>query len=174
MKGSLIVLSLLIIGLIISQGTIFAKATKTEVTGVFDFADGYDISHPEFRTWVDGDGKTHYKNLIGRGNLSLAGEGININGKQEVVINGWQDEIGGTGVGKWQGTTTVTIEGGIVVFEGHWTIPEYENFITLRATLEYQGRGPFEGLLLKGTFREIGGNTDVFEFDGYVLDTHGE
>ena len=53
MKGSIIVLSLLIIGLIISQGTVFAKATKAEVTGIVDFS---IVTNKYAQLFLDGGG----------------------------------------------------------------------------------------------------------------------
>lgn len=175
MKGSLIVLSLLIYMLISLQGTLWAKATKSPLTGWTDDLGGFSIDHPDFRTWVDGAGWTHYENLIVSGNFEYSWDGNTIEGKRKAVFSGFLDDNGN---GRWWGHETSTIidhEGQeIVVFEGHWSKPKWENDMTLYGTMQLQGRGPYEGLILQGTFHDISPEKFVFDDGSFVLDPHGE
>ena len=113
MRGSLIVFSLLIIGLIVSiTGTISAKATKTEVTGQATLTQVIDLQF-----FYDEAGGLHIRNLVLAGDFSLTGDGINIEGTliEEIIAN--LDE---TLSGPAHASFTVTIDGEeTVIWEGH-------------------------------------------------------
>jgi hypothetical protein len=175
MKRSTIVILLLMVGLLATlTGPVLAKATKTAVEGRADFSDGF-IEPGEM--WFDGGGNLHYQKVVVKGNFTLHGDGVDIDGKQIVVLNGILDE---TLTGPFFGAFSVSMEIAgeeTVIWEG-----QYHGYVT---NLSYSGqatahgRGPFEGMQLKFEGQEdppTPGNPDpnVFGQSGWILDPHGQ
>jgi hypothetical protein len=176
MKGSLIVVSVLIIGLLISlQSMLLANATKKEVTGVVDF------SEPAFRfiapgeEWVDNGGNTHIKGLVYEGavSLTIVGEQT-IKGRDRIVINGVHDDEGN---GTYQITKKTYFIGEYgddptddnIFFEGRGQlmIKEYQ---TTSGHFQLTGHGEFAGTkLIITTFVAIG-MTNIHELEGILVD----
>jgi len=163
MRGSLIVFSLLIIGLIVSiTGTISAKATKTEVTGQASLTQIIDLQF-----FNDEAGGLHIRNLVLAGNFSLTGDGINIEGTliEEIIAN--LDE---TLSGPAHASFTVTIDGEeTVIWEGHASGQAVGLSTSGKAVA--QGSGPFAGMKLKFSFEET--SFLIYSLEGHILDPHG-
>jgi hypothetical protein len=175
MKGSLIVLSLLVIGLLISlQGTLLAKATKTEVTGVVDFTAMVIIDPGE--VWVDEEGNTHIKKLVLDAPVSLIIGDETLDLLQREEFNSVVDTEGN---GNFHGRFIYFIppDGYIpgdeiptdaIRFSGRLEGRE-ENFVFF-AQFWSEGSGDFAGTKLRGN----GTGTSILQIDGYLLDPHGE
>ena len=175
MKGSLIVLSVLIIGLLISlQGTLWAKATKTEVTGTVDLLASVIIDPGE--VWVDEGGNTHTKNLVveAPSTLTIGDETIDFLSREE--ISGVVDAEGN---GIFYGTVILFIppEGyspgdeiptDAIRFSGpdRWT----DEKSVSSGSFEFKGSGDFARNLILGTYT----GTDILYVSGYLLGPQGE
>ena len=173
MKGSLIVLSLLIIGLLLSlQGTLLAKATKTEVTGIVDLSQGILIDLGE--EWVDKGGKTHIEGRVYECPVSITIAEQTIEGRDRFKFNGVVDEQGNATFQMTEKTYFFGEPGDEpnddnIFFEGsgQCTVKEGQ---TVSGHYHFQGRGEFSGTkLVITTFVEIG-TTNIHEFEGILVD----
>ena len=177
MRRSVIVFSLLVIGLFVSvRGTISAKATKAEVTGVHDLSEPVPIDPGvEF---VDEAGKTHYQKRVVEGPALFTIGDETIEGKTWVEVNNIYDETGSGPAHGWfihfigDEPTDETI-----IWEGRY---EGKNInLIFSGKFQAQGRGLYAGMKVKGTSQEIAptpGNPDpnVYILEGRILDPHGE
>lgn len=173
MRQSVLVLSALIIGLVVSiPGSVLARATITAVEGLADLSDG--VLGGE--VWSDSAGNMHFQHFSEKGNFSLQGDEIDINGKQILVLNG---KLNPSLTGPFSGTFTVStiIEGqDTVIWEGRVHGQVVELIFTGRITAH--GRGPFAGMLLHlGIQEDTSGpepNSEIFNLTGWLLDPHGQ
>ncbi|MHC4533468.1 MAG: hypothetical protein ACYS6K_05905, partial [Planctomycetota bacterium] len=153
-QGSLIVLSLLIIGLLISlQGTLWAKATKTEVTGIVDVSQAILIALGE--EWVDGGGNTHIKGRVYECPISLTIGEQTIEGRDRFKFNGVVDEQGNATFQMTEKTyffgepgDEPTLDNIFFEGSGQCTVKEDQ---TVSGHYHFQGRGEFSGTKLNIT-----------------------
>jgi hypothetical protein len=173
MTGSLIVLSLLIIGLLISlQGTLWANATKTEVTGIVDFSQAILIALGE--EWVDEGGNTHIQGRSYECPISLFIGEQTIEGRDRIVFNGVVDEQGNATLQMTEKTyffgepgDEPTLDNIFFEGSGQCTIKEDQ---TVSGHYHFQGHGEFSGTkLVITTFVEID-TTNIHEFEGILID----
>jgi hypothetical protein len=177
MTRSIITLSLLIIGLILSpQGTLLAKATKTEVTGVVDFSVPILIDPGE--VWVDGGGNIHIKGQVLEGAVSLTIDEQTIEARDRISLNG---VIDGEGNGTFQVPHKTYFIGEVgdnptddnVIFEGRGQMMEKERQV-VSGHFQFQGCNEFAGTKFIITkFVEMG-TTNVFDLEGILIDSHGD
>ena len=173
MKGSLIGFFLLTILLVISQGTIFAKATRTEVTGELDLSMPLVIDPGE--VWVDEEGNTHTKKQVfeGTGTLIIGQDTIDIRIRH--LRNGVEDLEGN---GNWHGWFIHFIgEVGDepndenTIFEGMWNGKNVA--FVFAGKFRSEGCGEYAGTKFNGTLQEEG-DSSIFLQEGSLLDPHGE
>jgi hypothetical protein len=173
MTGSLIVLSVLIIGLIVSlQGTLLAQATKTEVTGIVDFSKGILIDLGE--QWVDEGGNTHIEGRVYECPVSLTIGVQTIEGRDRFRFNAVSD---GEGNATYQMTEKTYFFGepgdeptdDNIFFEGsgQCTVKEGQ---TVSGHYHFQGHGEFAGTKLVITTFVERGTTNIHEFEGILID----
>lgn len=173
MKGSLIVFSLLIIFLIISQGAIFAKATITEVTGELDLSGPILIDIGE--EWVDEENNHHVKNRIfeGIGTLIIGPDAIDI--RIRYSANSVADLEGNINYhGKFVefiGEVGDEPNDENTIFEGTWSGKEVASILS--DNFRSQGRGEYAGTIFNGTVQEEG-VSNIYLLEGSLLDPHGE
>jgi len=114
------------------------------------------------------DGDTHIRHMPLVGDLSLTGDGVALNGKLTVDLNG---ELDATFSGPLWGEMTMTAKvDGVktLIFVGRATA-DTVGLVTV-GKIKLHGLGPYEGATLDLTFEEIGpGNTDTYNFKGYLL-----
>jgi hypothetical protein len=174
---SIIVVSLLIVGLVFSlQGTILARATKTEVTGVADFSAQPPIDLGE--VWVDEGGNAHIKGLVLEGSVSLTIGEETIEGRDRVSLNGVGDAEGN---GTYQATEKTYFLGepgddptdDNVIFEGRGQMTDKERQI-VSGHFQFQGCNKFEGTKLIITKFVERGTTSVFYLEGILIDPNGD
>jgi hypothetical protein len=172
--GSLIVLSLLIIGLLISlQGTLWAQATKTEVTGIVDFSESAFRFIAPGEEWVDEGGNTHIKGKVYEAAVSLTVGDQTIEGRARMVFNGVYNDQGGA----FQITKETYFIGEYgddptddnIFFEGSGQLMTKEGQTT-SGHFQFTGHGEFAGTkLIITTFVEIG-MTNLHELEGILID----
>jgi hypothetical protein len=175
MKGSLIVVSVLIIGLIVSlQGTLWAKATKTAVTGILYFSDFVVIDAGE--VWVDDEGNTHTKKQVLEAPSSLTIGDDTIDLLERFEMNSVVDAEGNGNYHGWfiffippEGYNPGDeIPTDAILFSGRYNGAD-DNFV-FAGQFWAEGSGAFAGAKLRGTVA----GTAVMQLDGYLLDPHGE
>jgi len=137
---------------------------KTAVAGV----GGWNIVPANFTPqflFVGTDGDTHIRHLPLVGNLNLSGDGVTLNGKLTVDLNG---ELDSTFSGPLWGEVTITAKvDGVktLIFEGRATA-DTVGLVSI-GKMKLCGLGAYEGATLDLTFEEIGpGNTDTYNFKG--------
>lgn len=178
MTGSIIVLSVLIIGLLISlQSMLLANATKKEVTGIVDFSETAFRFIAPGEEWVDEGGNTHIKGRVYEGGVSLTIGEQTIEGRDRIVINGVYNDKGGA----FQITKKTYFIGEYgddptddnIFFEGSGQLMTKESQTT-SGHFQLQGHGEFAGTkLIITTFVEIG-ITNIHEFEGILVDLGGD
>ena len=139
---------------------------KTEVTAYSDFSIVPANLGPYVIPGTDGDLYLHHVPLVGK--FILTGKGVAIDGKVHVDLSGEMD-ASGTGAVWFPTTVTATI-GGVktILFEGRGSANEVNLVATGQISLT--GRGPYEGMKLELTFREIGpGDSNTFHHKGYLM-----
>ncbi len=154
MKRYIIIFSAIAFALLVSlPGTLMAQTTQVIVSGQADFADGIAPAEAGFRRWMDSGGRNHLKNLVGKGNFTLVGQDVDLEGKWStlwsVVILDTQDN------GRIMGTFNVTMtvdEPDTVVWEGHFIFEVTNGFSS--GFFWGMGNGPFEGKILEFNFDE--------------------
>lgn len=114
------------------------------------------------------DGDLYLRHLPLAGSFTMTGEGVSLQARIHVDLNGELD-VNGNGV-VW-GTTviTTTIDGiRTLIFEG--TGSAQEAALVSKGTMSLSGRGPYQGTKLEFLFQEIGpGNTDTYNYTGYLM-----
>ncbi len=137
---------------------------KATLTGV----GGWNIVPASFTPqflFVGTDGETHLRYMPLVGDLNLSGDGVTLNGKLSVDLNG---ELDSTFSGPLWGEMTMTarIDGvKTLIFQGQATADSV-GLVTI-GKVKLNGMGPYEGATLDLTFEEIGpGNTDTYNFKG--------
>jgi hypothetical protein len=173
MTGSLIVLSMLIIGLLISlQSPLWANATKTDVTGIVDVSQSILIDLGE--QWVDEGGNTHIEGRVYECPVSIFIGEQTIEGRDRFKFNAVSD---GEGNATYQMTEKTYFFGDPgdeptadnIFFEGsgQCTVKEGQ---TVSGHYHFQGRGEFAGTkLIITTFVERG-TTNIHDFEGILVD----
>ena len=140
---------------------------KVAVNGV----GGWNVVPPNFTPqflFAGTDGDTHIRHLPLVGDLSLTGDGVTLNGKLTVDLNG---ELDSTFSGPLWGEMTMTTKvDGVktLIFAGHATA-DTVGLVSI-GKMKLHGLGPYEGAALDLTFEEIGpGNTDTYNFKGVLI-----
>lgn len=170
-KKHLIILAGLALGLVVSlTGLLSANENhghgprNNAVSGV----GGWNIVPANFTPqflFVGTDGDTHIRHLPLVGNLNLSGDGVTLNGKLTVDLNG---ELDSTFSGPLWGEVTITAKvDGVktLIFEGRATA-DTVGLVSI-GKMKLCGLGAYEGATLDLTFEEIGpGNSDTYNFKG--------
>jgi hypothetical protein len=166
---------MLIIGLLISlQSTLWAKATKTAVTGILDFSAAVVIIPGE--VWVDDEGKTHTKQQVleAPSSLTIGDETIDLLERFEM-----NSVVSAEGNGNFHGwfIDFIPPEGYLpgdeipadaICFAGRYNGAD-DNFV-FAGQFWAEGSGAFAGTKLRGTVA----GTAVMQLNGYLLDPHGD
>jgi len=174
MKGSIIILCLLIVGLMISvQGTAWAEAEKIDVWGVDDLLT-VNWSEVTFlgdsgRMLINGENQGEF-NMYASDNDSdiIVGGTLII----EYHIN---QDLAGTGAG--QGFVTILDDDGSIAWEGYWEGRATNGIFV--GEIVTQGRGSFEGMKFNYSFFEVDpvtlepADTNNYYFEGTILNPHG-
>lgn len=174
MRRSIMIFSLLVICLVVTtQGTILAKAAKTEVTGVHDLSNPI-VVEPGVE-FFDEAGNKHLQKRVVKGPASFTIGDETVEGWTLVEVNNLYD---GTGSGPAHGWFIHFDTEGTMIWEGRY---EGRNVnMIFSGKFQAQGRGPYAGMKVIGTSQEIAptypGNPDpnIYDLEGRILDPHGE
>jgi hypothetical protein len=166
MTGSLIISSLLIIGLVISaQETASAEAEKIEV---FGFDDLLILNWQEVtplgesgRLLINGENQGDFDMFAADSALDIVGG---------TVIVAYHINQDSTGNGRGQGPITILDSDGSIAWEGNWEGKWLDGMFEGDAVT--QGSGRFDGMKLK--FHGIEVAPLVYEFEGSILDPNSE
>ena len=153
----------LLAAVLLITGIAWAKATKTPVTGITEvFPRGSAV-----REWVDDDGIWHVRGEVVDYVFSgdLVGEGVGVVNINLDISTGNGDESG-------YSTSELTWEGLSGTFEGSFSVT-YTEWVGVGHGV-YHGTGDFAGMKLMEDFTIVLVEPYVVNFDGIILDPHGE
>jgi hypothetical protein len=157
--------ALLVFALLASiQSPVVARPVKIALSGTGDLLG----SLPEGTVWTDGAGNFHFRDMLYSGNISLHGDGFDLEGTQTWVLTGYADP---SGSGPFSGTITIRwqVNGQeTTLWEGR--IYGFSQYGLSYARVVAQGDGGQLKLdVIEATPTEANPDPQVFELNGQVL-----